>query len=91
MVRRRSTVRFRNGAQVDDLIRKDSDRSWPPVGTNGCPQGILITRILTIRPAQLLSGPIRKGPEMPGQPREIADPFATGGSERQAGARRPGR
>ncbi len=32
-------VRFRNGAQVGDLIRKDSNRSWVPVGTNGCPQG----------------------------------------------------
>jgi hypothetical protein len=39
MVRRRSTVRFRNGAQVDDLIRKDSNGSWMPVGTNGCHQG----------------------------------------------------
>ena len=39
MVRRRSTVRFRNGAQVDDLIRKDSNGSWVPVGTNGCHQG----------------------------------------------------
>ena len=39
MVRRRSTVRFRNGAQVDGLIRKDSNGSWMPVGTNGCHQG----------------------------------------------------
>ena len=39
MVRRRSMVRFRNGAQVDDLIRKDSNGSWMSVGTNGCPQG----------------------------------------------------
>jgi hypothetical protein len=39
MVRRRSTVRFRNGAQVDYIIRKDSNGSWMPVGTNGCHQG----------------------------------------------------
>ena len=81
MVRRRSTVRFRNGAQVDDLIRKDSNGSWMPVGTNGCPQGILTTR-----PAQLLSGPIRKGPEMPGQPVRSRIPSQPGGSERRAAA-----
>jgi hypothetical protein len=39
MVRRRSTVRFRNGAQLDDLIRKYSNGSWAPVGTNGYPRG----------------------------------------------------
>ena len=39
MVRRRSTVRFRNGAQVDGLIRKDSNVSWMLVGPNGCHQG----------------------------------------------------
>jgi hypothetical protein len=39
MVRRRSTVRFSNGVQVDDLIRKDSNRPSMPVGTNGCHQG----------------------------------------------------
>jgi hypothetical protein len=39
MVRRISTVRFRNRAQVDDLIRKYSNGSWMPVGTNGCHQG----------------------------------------------------
>jgi len=38
MVRRRSTVRFRNGAQVDGLIRKDSNASWVLVGPNGCHQ-----------------------------------------------------
>src|SRR6267143_480632 len=32
MVRRRSTVRFRNGALVDDLIRKYSNGSWVPLG-----------------------------------------------------------
>src|SRR5438876_8594517 len=39
MVRRRSTVRFRNGALVDSLIRKDWNVPWVPVGTNGCHQG----------------------------------------------------
>ena len=52
MVRRRSTVRFRNGAQVDDLIRKNSNGSWMPVGTNGSPQGIF-------RPAGATSAPQR--------------------------------
>jgi hypothetical protein len=32
-------VRFRNGALVEGLIRKDSNGPWMPVGTNGCPQG----------------------------------------------------
>jgi len=39
MVRRRSTVRFRNGAQIDGQIRKDSNGLWMPVGSNGCQQG----------------------------------------------------
>ena len=39
MIRRRSTVRFRNGTQIGGLIRKDSNEPWMPVGTNGCHQG----------------------------------------------------
>jgi hypothetical protein len=37
MVRRRSTVRFRNGAQIDGIIRKDSNVPCGPVGPNGMP------------------------------------------------------
>ena len=44
MLRRRSTVRFHNGALVGDLIRKDSNGSWAPVGTNGCTLEALAAR-----------------------------------------------
>jgi hypothetical protein len=75
MVRRRSTVRFRNGAQVDGLIRKDSNRSWMPVGTNGCHQGA---------ESPTTASPERPYPQrnlgIPGAAREIPDPFATHGS-----------
>ena len=56
-------VRFRNGAQVDDLIRKDSNGSWRPVGTNGCPQGAESpTTASPERPIRKESGDTRSSP-----------------------------
>ena len=55
MVRRRSTVRFRNGTLVDSLIRKDSNGLWMPVGL------MVAIRALRAWPRPLLGGAIRKG------------------------------
>jgi len=82
MVRRRSTVRFRNGAQVNGLIRKDSSGSWLSVGTNGCHQG-------TESPARpLLTGPVRKESGMPGAARGSRIPSQP--TDRSAGQARTG-
>jgi hypothetical protein len=67
MVRRRSTVRFRNGAQIGGLIRKDSNGSWMPVGTNGCPQA------LAARPAPFQPGHAGSS----GDARQIPGSFVT--------------
>ena len=58
-------VRFRNGAQVDGRIRKDSNGSCMPVGTNGCPQEALAAR----QPSP--ATPCRQLRGCPGQPRQI--------------------
>ena len=53
-----------------------------PVGTNGCYRG-------TDSPATpLLTGPIRKGPGMPGAAREILDPLRNLGIRAPAGPHR---
>jgi hypothetical protein len=67
IVRRRSTVRFRNGAQISGLIRKDLNGSWMPVGTNGCPQA------LAARPAPFQPGHAGSS----GDARQIPGSFVT--------------
>ncbi len=77
MVRRRSTVRFRNGAQVDDLIRKDSNGSWMPVGTNGCHQGAESPATPLLRGTgqpQAQPGAVHAGP--PEEPRPVPRPVS---------------
>ena len=54
-------------SQVDDLIRKDSNGSWMPVGTNGCPQG-------TGSPASAI--PARRCRQLRGCPRQPVRPRA---------------
>jgi hypothetical protein len=82
MVRRRFTVRFRNGTQVDDPFEKIR------MG-HGCWWGLTAAAgVLTARPAPLLPGPIRKGPEIPGPPVRSWIPSQPGGSERRAGPHR---
>jgi len=74
MVRRRSMVRFRSRAQVDDLIRKDSNGSWMSVGTNGCPQGTgSPASAIPARPCRQLRG------NAPGRPSDPA-PLVTQGN-----------
>jgi hypothetical protein len=64
MVRRRSTVRFRNGApQLDRIIRKDVRRLWTSrVGPNGYPKGAFTAQSACSRQMQ------SAGPGMPGGP-----------------------
>ena len=79
MVRRRSTVRFRNGALVDVLIRKDSNRSRMPVGTNGCPQRHWQPASASpARPCQQLRGMPGAAPPDPGMAGEGAGDGSAG-------------
>ncbi len=79
MVRRRSMVRFRSRAQVDDLIRKDSNGSWMSVGTNGCPQGT--GSPASAIPARAMSA----APGMPEAARQTPGPFGNQGNGRRRG------
>ena len=89
MVRRRSTVRFRNGAQVDDLIRKDSNAPWMPVGTNGCHQGT--ESPATASPERPYPQGIRGYPEQPVRSRIPSQPadHSAGQARTGTGAVRP--
>jgi hypothetical protein len=75
-------VRFRNGALLDGLIRKNSNESRVPVGPNGCHKG-------AESPATAPSErPRPQGIRVPGAAREILAPFAARGPECRAASRR---
>jgi hypothetical protein len=74
MVRRRSTVRFRNGAPLKDQVRSSLDSSHPTLrmGVVAVLGGIWEDsgRSCSVRPAELARSPARVTREMPGSTAE---------------------
>src|SRR5260370_14838910 len=84
MVRRRSTVRFRNGAPLQDQVRSSLDSSHPTLWMGAVAVLGGIWEIVFCGPAELARSPARVGREMPGST------AGTGGlRHRRTGARFP--